>query len=76
VPPPRYLKLTPEGSVPFLLITAGGEPVVVTRKLNAPPNATVSAASLVKASMVPGVTVAGALAPESPAVVCAITVMW
>lgn len=61
--------LTPDGSRQVLVIRGAGEPVAVTVNVNGVPNAAVAAEPLVKAGPPTGVTVAGALAPESPAVV-------
>jgi hypothetical protein len=69
------VNLTPGGSFPALVIRGSGEPLAVTVKLNAAPNAAVTVAVLVMATWLCGVTLAGVLAAESPAVECATTVM-
>jgi hypothetical protein len=75
VPSPLSANLTPDGSPPALVILGTGSPVVVTVNLNATPKAAVSAELLVKAGPPARATDTGVLAPESPEVVWATTVM-
>jgi hypothetical protein len=69
VPSSLSANRTPDGRRPELVIFGVGSPAAVTVYVNAAPNAAVSAEPLVKAGPPSGITVVGALAPESPTVV-------